>query len=114
MGDFNIPSTDSELFEAITRKGLCIPKVLLGAHGTNLARDKRYDQILHYPHQTNCFTDNGGVLDFYAGDHTKLFPDLSKREFTYQISDHLPLWIQINTDTSKEWLDMLIGSVDSA
>jgi len=109
MGDFNIPSTDSELFKAITSKGLRIPKALLGAHGTNLARDKRYDQILHYPRQTNCFTDNGGVLDFYAGDHSKLFSTLSKHEFTFQISDHLPLWIQINTDTSKEWLDKILN-----
>lgn len=109
MGDFNIPSTDSELFDAIASKGLRIPHALLGVHGTNLARNKRYDQILHYPQHTQCFTDNGGVLDFYAGDHRKLFPDLTKTKFTYQLSDHLPLWIQINTDTSDEWLDQQLN-----
>src|ERR1044071_411571 len=46
MGDFNIPSRTDPLFKAITKNGLQIPKVLLGAHGTNLEKDKRYDQIL--------------------------------------------------------------------
>ena len=102
MGDFNIPSTESELFRAISSKGLCIPQALLGIHGTNLAANKRYDQILHYPLYTGCFTGRGGVLDFYCNDHKMLFPNLTKHEFTFQLSDHLPLWIQINTDRSAE------------
>ena len=109
MGDFNIPSTDSPLFAAITSHGLHIPNALRGVHGTNLARNKRYDQILHYPRHTRCFTDKGGVLNFYAGEHKKLFPDLTKTEFTYQLSDHLPLWVQINIDTSEEWLDQQLN-----
>jgi hypothetical protein len=109
MGDFNIPSADSELFDAITSRGLRIPDALLGVHGTNLAKNKRYDQILHYPQYTQCFTDNGGALDFYAGDHRKLFPNLTRSQFTYQLSDHLPLWIQINIDTSDEWLDQQLN-----
>jgi hypothetical protein len=109
MGDFNIPSTDSKLFKAITRNGLRIPDALLGVHGTNLAKNKRYDQILHYPQYTHCFTNNGGALDFYAGDHRKYFPNLTKSQFTYQLSDHLPLWMQINTDTSDEWLDQQLN-----
>jgi len=109
MGDFNIPSTDSALFDAITSHGLHIPHALRGVHGTNLARNKRYDQILHYPRYTRCFTDKGGVLDYYISDHKKLFPDLTKTEFTYQLSDHLPLWIQVNTDTSEEWLDQQLN-----
>ena len=109
MGDFNIPSADDELFGAVTSKGLRIPHALLGVHGTNLARDKRYDQILHYPRHVQCFTDNGGVLDFYADDHTKLFPDLTKTEFSYQLSDHLPLWLQIDTDFSDERLDEILN-----
>ena len=109
MGDFNIPSTDSALFDAITSKGLRIPHALRGMHGTNLAMNKRYDQILHYPRYMCCFSDKGGVLDFYISDQKKLFPDLTKNEFTYQLSDHLPLWIQVNTDTSEEWLDQQLN-----
>jgi hypothetical protein len=45
-GDFNIPSRQSPLFDALTGKGLQIPTALLKADlGTNLDRNKRYDQI---------------------------------------------------------------------
>ena len=37
-----------------------------------------------------------------------LFKDLTKSEFTYQLSDHLPLWVQINTDTDEQKLEQLI------
>src|SRR5262249_51180324 len=60
LGDFNIPSVDSPLFKAITRRGLRIPEALLGTHGTNLAADKRYDQILHLPKYTENFSNHGG------------------------------------------------------
>ena len=30
---------------------------------------------------------------------------MTKREFTYELSDHLPLWIQVDTDTDEEELD---------
>jgi len=48
------------------------------------------------------------ALDFYAGNHKPLFKDLTKAEFTYQLSDHLPLWVQINTDTDDQKLEQLI------
>lgn len=109
MGDFNIPARDHPTFQALTSTGLKLPKALLhDEFGTNLARDKRYDQILHFARFDESFTDKGGVLDFYKGDHKPLFPDLTKDQFTYQMSDHLPLWIQINTDIDGAQLDQLI------
>lgn len=111
LGDFNIPKTDDALFKALTNSGLRVPKALRGkTHGSNLAKTKHYDQILHYPVHSVCFTDNAGVLDFYRGNVSKLYPGrrMSKRAFTYQLSDHLPLWIQLNTDTDEEQLDQII------
>lgn len=109
MGDFNIPDRGDAMFKALTSKGLQIPSALLkDDFGSNLARDKRYDQILHFSAFPDAFTNAGGVLDFYAGDHAALFPGLSKLEFTYQLSDHLPLWIQINTDIDGFVLDQII------
>lgn len=109
MGDFNIPSRSDPMFAALTSRGLTIPsKLLRDEFGTNLARDKRYDQILHYTRFGDDFVLGGGVLDFYAGDHRPLFPDLDKAGFTYQLSDHLPLWIQINTDIDGALLDQII------
>ena len=45
------------------------------------------------------FTGLGGTIDFYTGGIAKLFPGegLGKREFTYELSDHLPLWVQVAT-----------------
>jgi endonuclease/exonuclease/phosphatase family metal-dependent hydrolase len=109
MGDFNIPSRRDPMFAAITSQGLELPKALIvDEFGTNLARDKRYDQILHLARYPENFSNAGGVLDFYASDHTPLFPALTKAEFTYQMSDHLPLWIQINTDIDGFELDQII------
>lgn len=110
MGDFNIPGLEGPAFKAVTSKGLEIPKVLKeGAFGTNLARDKRYDQILHLPQYPESFINSGGVLDFYVDNHKPLFPRLDKDAFTYQLSDHLPLWVQVNTDIASRQLDQLIA-----
>jgi hypothetical protein len=112
MGDFNIPSRTDALFQAITRHGLQIPKALLGvSFGSNLEKDKRYDQILHHPIYPENFTNAGGVLDFYGeeGRIPELFPGgLTKEKFTYQLSDHLPLWLQINTDIEGQKLEQII------
>lgn len=109
MGDFNIPSRSSPLFKALASSGLQIPKALLkDEFGSNLERNKRYDQILHLPHYPENFTNLGGVLDFYQGNHTALFPNLNKDKFTYQMSDHLPLWIQVNTDIDVKQLHQII------
>jgi len=111
MGDFNIPKVNDKLYKALTGGGLRIPKGLRGKHGSNLAKVKHYDQILHYPTEISVFTDHGGVLDFYRGDHKMLYPGktMSPREFTYQLSDHLPLWVQLNTDISAALLDQYIN-----
>ena len=112
MGDFNIPSRNDPMFAAITKYHLQIPGALLGLdHGSNLAKDKRYDQILHYPIYPANFTNAGGTLDFFIDDkHIKeLFPGgLTRTQFTYQMSDHLPLWMQINTDIDGQQLQQII------
>lgn len=111
MGDFNIPKRDDALYKAITSKGLEIPNALRGlVFGSNLARDKRYDQILHYPVYAPNFSNKGGVLDFYCGDHKKLYPsdNLSVEEFTFEMSDHLPLWMQVKTDIDGFKLDQVL------
>jgi hypothetical protein len=86
-----------------------MPAALKGkSFGTNLAQDKRYDQILHYPGYPENFSNQAGVVDFYAGSSKELFPDLEKTAFTFQMSDHLPLWMQINTDIEGQKLDEII------
>lgn len=117
LGDFNIPSRGSKTFKAITSKGLEVaPGLLKKDFGTNLARNKRYDQIFHYPMHPSLYLNSAGkyrapagVVDFYKGDHRKLFPNLTKNEFTYQMSDHLPLWMQMNIGNHDLKLDARIN-----
>ncbi|MEZ5360377.1 MAG: endonuclease/exonuclease/phosphatase family protein [Candidatus Zixiibacteriota bacterium] len=112
MGDFNIPSINHKLYKAVTSKGLHMPKGLLKKEfGSNLAKDKRYDQILHTPMHESLFTEFGGVVDFYGSDHKPLFPgrSMTKTEFTYQLSDHLPLWIQLKIDSEDIKLNQILN-----
>jgi hypothetical protein len=101
VGDFHIPSVDSPLYAAITSKGLRMPAALAAIEGIELAKGKRYDQILHNPSHAKNFTNIGGVLDFYQGDPAPLYPGqmMTKAEFTFQVSNHLPLWMHVNTDS---------------
>ena len=106
-GDFNIETP--KMFDALTSKGLELPRALrAGDFGSNLQRNKRYDQILHLPHYNESFMNKGGILDFYTGGTATLFPGMSKDDFTYQMSDHLPLWVQINTDNDSAQLSQII------
>jgi hypothetical protein len=108
---FNIPNLDDPLFKAITSKALKMPAALRGAHGSKLAKNKRSDQILHSPTNLARFTNNAGLIDFYAGSHKGLFPgvEMTKKEFTYQVSDHLPVWVQVDCDVDGEKLDQWLG-----
>lgn len=96
-GDMNVPDTESRLYRALVSRGLEVPKALLGAHGTNLAANKRYDQLLHLPALGERFTERAGVLDFFRGDYFPLFPGerMTKQGFTRELSDHLPLWAEL-------------------
>lgn len=127
MGDFNIPSLDSPLYKAVVKRGLEMPASLAGITGSNLGKDKRYDQILHNPVYTTSLTRKGGVLDFIGNGWGALYPEAKSefdQEFTYQLSDHLPLWVMIDIETDTEQLDQVLapqrspvnryGRVDSA
>ena len=119
MGDFNTPKLTDMMFAALVDHGLKIPKELVQLKvgdriigGTNLGQDARYDQILHMPTVPENFTNAGGALDFFISDaHIKeLFPGqgYSREKFTYQMSDHLPIWIQVKTDIEGFRLNQIV------
>jgi len=119
LGDFNIPKLNDALFQALTSHGLQIPKPLVQLKagdrlvgGANLKMDARYDQILHLPTVPANFTNDGGVLDFFIDDAhiDELFPGkkYTRDKFTYQMSDHMPVWIQVKTDIEGFRLDQII------
>ncbi len=119
VGDFNIPELDDPLFKALTSRGLQLPAALRDLHsrgqpinGTNLEKNAHYDQILHRPTVPDSFVQAGGTLDFFIDDAhiEELFPgmNLTREKFTYQLSDHLPLWIQIKTDIDGFRLNQIV------
>jgi len=119
MGDFNIPELDDDLAKALTSHGLQVPEALVklkaGDHvvgGSNLLKDARYDQILHMPTLAARFSNLGGTLDFYIDDvHIKeLFPGKSydRDQFSFQMSDHFPVWVQIKTDIEGQRLNQIV------
>jgi endonuclease/exonuclease/phosphatase family metal-dependent hydrolase len=119
MGDFNIPKIGDKLFEALTSKGLQVPDALLklksgdqAIGGSNLGKDARYDQILHLPTMKERFSNAGGAFDFFGSDAKikELFPDskYTRQQFSFQISDHFPIWIQIKTDIDGERLNQIV------
>jgi len=113
VGDFNIPKIGDDLYKALTAKGLTMPASLAVSKipGTNIAGDKRYDQILYLPKFTKTVTDLGGTVDFTKCSRNILFPGnagMQGEDFTYQLSDHLPLWIQIGTDLADIRMDQIL------
>jgi endonuclease/exonuclease/phosphatase family metal-dependent hydrolase len=119
MGDFNTPSLDDPIFAALVSNGLKIPKSLVNLtygdrsiEGTNIGKNKRYDQILHRATVPENFANKGGAVDFFIDEAhiEELFPGkgLTKEKFTYQMSDHLPIWIQVKTDIEEFRLDQII------
>jgi endonuclease/exonuclease/phosphatase family metal-dependent hydrolase len=119
MGDFNIPEIDDELFKALTCRGLKIPDTLRNLKngdqlvgGSNLNKNARYDQILHLPTMDKRFSNKGGTLDFFKDVNgiKKLFLNSNYKinDFSFQISDHFPIWVQINVDIEDQHLDQIL------
>ena len=113
VGDMNIPSRGSELFNTVRRYGLkhaeSLSKKGRTEAGANLSRRASYDQILHRASNPGRFTDEGGVVDFFMGDYSALYPEIdSLHKFTFEMSDHLSLWIQLDTWIEHEQLDSML------
>lgn len=119
MGDFNVPKIGDSLFKALTSRGLQVPDALVNLKagdqvigGSNLGKDARYDQILHLPTLKKRFSNEGGTLDFFGSDANikVLFPDkgYTREKFSFQLSDHFPLWVQIKTDIDGERLNQIV------
>ena len=65
----------------------------------DLARGKRYDRILVTEDDQNRLTGRAGAVDLYAGSYEPLLPKtgMTEKRLTWEISDHLPLWVELRT-----------------
>jgi hypothetical protein len=119
MGDFNVPKLGDPLFTALTSHGLMVPDALVSLKagdqaigGSNLSENARFDQILHMPTMKKRFANVGGALDFYISEAKikELFPTqgYTRDKFSFQISDHFPVWVQVKTDIDGERLTEIV------
>jgi endonuclease/exonuclease/phosphatase family metal-dependent hydrolase len=129
LGDFNIVSPEHRTMEALESEGFVIPENLKKER-TNLRGDKHYDQIALKVQEKCLEIGASGVLAFAASvyrdddedfaayvDH--MSPDrrgseeAAQRAYyadtwrTWQISDHLPMWVQLKVDFTEDYLTSL-------
>jgi exonuclease III len=129
LGDFNIFDPKDKTFTAITDAGFVIPSELQQLP-SNALRNKFYDQIA-FKVKPDRFETTGkaGIFDFYQvvyrvedeveyadvmgdayqktedGKPRKNPSDYYKTKWrTYQMSDHLPMWVEIKIDHTDSYL----------
>lgn len=104
LGDFNIDRKANPLYKAFTSMGIRTPKELDNVPRTVFAKPgekqlkKFYDQIAWFtgeggtPKLSMQYSNAGGF------DFTKvIMTNLSKKDLSYRISDHYPLWCEFIT-----------------
>jgi endonuclease/exonuclease/phosphatase family metal-dependent hydrolase len=133
LGDFNIFDTTDQTMAALIKSGFIIPKQILSTP-SNALLNKHFDQIAFITpdiQQDQLELCSSGVFDYYkyvyrpedeAVYKDAMGPDYLKtkenkerdekgrtRYFkdwkTFQMSDHLPLWIELKIDFGKEYLE---------
>jgi endonuclease/exonuclease/phosphatase family metal-dependent hydrolase len=126
LGDFNVFATTDATAQAIEKAGFTIPEPLK-TFKSNLGRDKHYDQIafrtpdvqdqLAQP-PAGVFewdkvvyrTADAAVYEQARTDSAKGKKPLAYNTWrTYQMSDHLPMWVELRTDFSRRFLGDLAG-----
>lgn len=133
LGDFNIPNCQDDTMAALQKYGFHVPEAIQ-QHPSDLGATKHYDQIafnLKLKDGMTVFSEGrqrAGAFNFTkavysAGDmetYRPLFADkiAGKTEKqaesyymtswrTFQMSDHLPLWVELKIDFSNPYLEKL-------
>lgn len=126
LGDFNVVSPEHETMQALKSEGFVVPDAIDGDTVRQLG-DHFYDQIAVRVKDPRFTVTGGGIVRFYdtlfTPDDLPLYqaqmpaadpagaavdPDALYRKWrTWQMSDHLPLWIEIDTDYSDQYLQAI-------
>ncbi len=125
LGDFNIVGREHQTMDALARHGFAIPAPLREIpEGTNVERTKFYDQIAHHRGRgvaPPLRPIAAGVFDFFEHvyrdrgrhpddhDEAHLAPKIEgamrfEEWRTFQMSDHLPMWVELEVDLGEEVL----------
>lgn len=139
LGDFNIPKCGDETMLALERNGFSIPDCIK-EHPTDLGATKHYDQIafnLKLDKNMTLFSEvdqKAGAFNFtksvYKPEDLSVYKPHFDKKYTegktdkevekyymsswrtFQMSDHLPLWVELKVDFSDQYLMRLRNTVD--
>jgi endonuclease/exonuclease/phosphatase family metal-dependent hydrolase len=136
LGDFNIVSPEHKTMDALTRHGFVVPDELAQAP-SNMLLNKHYDQIGFKARDGQVkFGGHSGVFNFYETlfreEDVDIYRDRMTNEAkldlgedglptdseentkyylsywrTFQMSDHLPMWVELKIDFAEEYLQKL-------
>lgn len=134
LGDFNILNDQDRTMEALLKGGFKIPEALVKRPGSNISKDKFYDQIVYKEGANKVkFSGKAGVFDYYEIVYTEAEKELYYEDFcqvmqgnkktfdeatfaknfkewkTFQMSDHLPLWVEFDINYSEDYLKSLMS-----
>jgi len=100
LGDFNIDDRgDNPLFKAFVSTGLIVPFQLLNLKTTFATKPKYYDQIAWFMGNVDLLSNGlAGVIDFSGA----IYKEITLRQMSYRVSDHLPIWVEFIIDRSNE------------
>lgn len=141
LGDFNIFSPKDTTFKQLTDAGFVVPPELSDLP-SNAIKNKYYDQIAFRVSEDRLdSTGKAGVFDFYesvfrneAEDREHYIPHIGKAYYetsrgkkrtassqktyyktywrTHQMSDHLPMWVELKVDYSDRFLERKLAEED--
>jgi endonuclease/exonuclease/phosphatase family metal-dependent hydrolase len=133
LGDFNIPNVNDDTMKALEKYGFSVPSAIR-EHPSDLGGTNHYDQIafnLKLEENMTVFSkteQKAGAFNFaetvYTENDLETYREyfLSKiagkteqeiRKYylstwrTFQMSDHLPLWVELKIDFSNRYLEKL-------
>jgi len=107
LGDFNIDKRENDpLFDALLEAGLWVPDGIRSTVTTYGTQARHYDQIAWFRDDITLRTDGrAGVVDF----SNAVYPELTRQQMSYRVSDHFPLWVEFLTDRSVEQMASRLG-----
>jgi exonuclease III len=133
LGDSNIPEVEDDTMKAVEKYGFTVPTAIK-KHPADLGKTSHYDQIafnLKLSDKMTLFSEKeqkAGAFNFgesvYREEdlevYREYFPDKINRKTeqeirkyylstwrTFQMSDHLPLWVELKIDFSNQYLEKL-------
>lgn len=127
LGDFNIVGRKHPTMAALESSGFKVPEELQTLPGSNVKKNMYYDQIAHWAGGkgrpdvvTHVDVQRAGVFDFFETVFLEKDKPVYQRIMnkpddkwdyeqwrTFQMSDHLPMWVELRIDFGDEYLQRI-------